>query len=180
VSLVCVDELQLLKDIEKLIKRSVPQEVIPGFEPDPHAKPEPIQQRRGQGGGARQPRRGEGEAGAKRESAAKPAPRAAKPAQQAQAAQPARREGRGDAQSRDSRAPATGTAGAQPRHPEPRRTAPKAPSHGAPRHDGPRGEPRPAKRDEPAAHGGYAGNRKPANNPGALLGGAPRNGQRGR
>src|SRR6202021_2534137 len=35
VSLVCVDELQLLKDIEKLIKRAVPQEVIAGFEPDP-------------------------------------------------------------------------------------------------------------------------------------------------
>src|SRR5208282_2446560 len=42
VSLVCVDELQLLKDIEKLIKRPVPQEVIAGFEPDPNAKPEPI------------------------------------------------------------------------------------------------------------------------------------------
>ncbi|MFS2145088.1 helicase-related protein, partial [Kosakonia cowanii] len=48
ISLVCVDELQLLKDIEKLIKRPVPQEVIAGFEPDPTAKPEPIL-RRGQG-----------------------------------------------------------------------------------------------------------------------------------
>ncbi|QGZ62286.1 DEAD/DEAH box helicase [Paraburkholderia acidisoli] len=45
VSLVCVDEHQLLKDIEKLIKRAVPQEVVPGFEPDPNAKPEPIQRR---------------------------------------------------------------------------------------------------------------------------------------
>ena len=52
VSLVRVDELQLLKDIEKLIKRPVPQEVIAGFEPDPTAKPEPIL-RRGQGGGGR-------------------------------------------------------------------------------------------------------------------------------
>ncbi|MEX3526843.1 MAG: DEAD/DEAH box helicase [Burkholderia sp.] len=67
VSLVCVDEKQLLRDIEKLIKREIPQEVIAGFEPDPHAKPEPIQ-RRGQpqprsggGGGARQPQdRGQG------------------------------------------------------------------------------------------------------------------------
>jgi ATP-dependent RNA helicase RhlE len=49
VSLVCVDEKQLLRDIEKLIKRNIPQEVIAGFEPDPNAKPEPIQ-RRGQGG----------------------------------------------------------------------------------------------------------------------------------
>jgi ATP-dependent RNA helicase RhlE len=56
VSLVCVDELQLLKDIEKLIKRSIEHEVIPGFEPDPTAKPEPIQQRRGQGNAGRQPR----------------------------------------------------------------------------------------------------------------------------
>ena len=56
VSLVCVDERQLLKDIEKLIKRSIEQEVVPGFEPDPNAKPEPIQQRRGQGGGRGEPR----------------------------------------------------------------------------------------------------------------------------
>src|SRR5579864_8715602 len=73
VSLVCVDELQLLKDIEKLIKRPVPQEVIAGFEPDPNAKPEPIL-RRGQGGGGggggRQPRQGQG--APKREGAAQP------------------------------------------------------------------------------------------------------------
>src|SRR5581483_9709272 len=55
----CVDERQLLKDIEKLIKRTIEQEVIPGFEPDPNAKPEPIQQRRGQGNAGRQPRTGE-------------------------------------------------------------------------------------------------------------------------
>lgn len=55
VSLVCVDEKQLLRDIERLIKREIPQEVIAGFEPDPNAKPEPIQQRRGQ-----QPRGGGG------------------------------------------------------------------------------------------------------------------------
>jgi ATP-dependent RNA helicase RhlE len=56
ISLVCVDERQLLKDIEKLTRQTLPQEVIPGFEPDPNVKPEPIQQRRGQGGAARQPR----------------------------------------------------------------------------------------------------------------------------
>ncbi|WP_140634288.1 DEAD/DEAH box helicase [Methylibium rhizosphaerae] len=43
VSLVCVDELAFLRDIEKLIKRPIPKEVVAGFEPDPHAKPEPIQ-----------------------------------------------------------------------------------------------------------------------------------------
>lgn len=51
VSLVCVDEKRLLHDIERLIKRDIPQEIVPGFEPDPNAKPEPIQQRSGGGGG---------------------------------------------------------------------------------------------------------------------------------
>ena len=45
VSLVCVDENGLLRDIERFIKREVPREVIAGFEPDPHAKPQPIQLR---------------------------------------------------------------------------------------------------------------------------------------
>lgn len=43
ISLVCVDEEGFLAGIEKLIKRSIPREVIPGFEPDPHAVAEPIQ-----------------------------------------------------------------------------------------------------------------------------------------
>jgi ATP-dependent RNA helicase RhlE len=47
VSLVCVDEHQMLKDIEKLIKQTLPRQVIPGFEPDPNAKPQPIQLRSG-------------------------------------------------------------------------------------------------------------------------------------
>ena len=34
-SLVCVDEEDLLRDIERLIKRSIPREVVPGFEPEP-------------------------------------------------------------------------------------------------------------------------------------------------
>jgi ATP-dependent RNA helicase RhlE len=42
VSLVCVDEQEFLRAIEKLIKSPIPTSVIPGFEPDPHAKPEPI------------------------------------------------------------------------------------------------------------------------------------------
>lgn len=41
-SLVCVDELKLLKDIERLIKREIPSEVIEGFEPDPTIKAQPI------------------------------------------------------------------------------------------------------------------------------------------
>jgi ATP-dependent RNA helicase RhlE len=35
----------MLKDIEKLIKRKLPSEVIPGFEPDLNAKPQAIQRR---------------------------------------------------------------------------------------------------------------------------------------
>jgi ATP-dependent RNA helicase RhlE len=64
ISLVCVDEKRMFADIERLIKRDVVVEVIPGFEPDPHAKPQPIQLRsaghmpqrgnnRGGGGGGR-------------------------------------------------------------------------------------------------------------------------------
>lgn len=45
VSLVCVDEHKLLKDIERLIKRDIPKQVIEGFEPDPRIKAEPIQKR---------------------------------------------------------------------------------------------------------------------------------------
>jgi ATP-dependent RNA helicase RhlE len=47
VSLVCVDEHDMLKDIEKLIKQTLPREVIPGFEPDPNARPQPVQLRSG-------------------------------------------------------------------------------------------------------------------------------------
>ena len=64
-SLVCVDEEIFLRDIEKLIKRSIPREVVPGFEPDPNAKAEPIVlgrmvigvgAKRGGGGGGGAPR----------------------------------------------------------------------------------------------------------------------------
>ena len=47
-SLVCVDELKLLKDIERLIKRDIPQEVIDGYLPDPNIKAEAIKNGRGQ------------------------------------------------------------------------------------------------------------------------------------
>ena len=45
VSLVCVDERGLLRDIERFIKREIAVEVIAGFEPDPNARPQPIQLR---------------------------------------------------------------------------------------------------------------------------------------
>ncbi len=47
-SLVCVDELRLLSDIEKLIKQKLQSEVVKGFEPDPNIKAEPIPNGSGQ------------------------------------------------------------------------------------------------------------------------------------
>jgi len=44
-SLVCIDENKLLKDIERLIKKEIPKVVIDGFKPDISIKAEPIQQR---------------------------------------------------------------------------------------------------------------------------------------
>ena len=46
-SLVCVDELGLLRDIERLVKREIPKVVIDGFEPDTSIKAEPIDRGRG-------------------------------------------------------------------------------------------------------------------------------------
>jgi ATP-dependent RNA helicase RhlE len=46
VSLVCVDELRLLKDIERLVKHDIQKEIVPGYQPDPTIKAEPIQKGR--------------------------------------------------------------------------------------------------------------------------------------
>lgn len=42
ISLVCVDEHKLLRDIERLIKRELPKTIIPGYEPDPSIRAEAI------------------------------------------------------------------------------------------------------------------------------------------
>jgi ATP-dependent RNA helicase RhlE len=52
ISLVCVDEAPLLRDVERLLGAPIPSQVIPGFEPDASVRPEPIRLRTG--GGARQ------------------------------------------------------------------------------------------------------------------------------
>ena len=65
VSLVCVDERKLLGDIERLLKRDLPRVVIPGYEPDPSIRAEPIQRRSGAGAKAR-PRNGSGQQHGKR------------------------------------------------------------------------------------------------------------------
>jgi ATP-dependent RNA helicase RhlE len=73
ISLVCVDENGFLADIEKLIKRSIPREIIAGFEPDPNARPEPIQLgRRVLHGGPRQDRGGAAHAGGGRPGQGRP------------------------------------------------------------------------------------------------------------
>ena len=43
VSLVCVDELKLLRDIEQLLGTKIKKEFVPGYEVDPRIKAEPIQ-----------------------------------------------------------------------------------------------------------------------------------------
>lgn len=56
-SLVCVDELKLLKDIERLIKRDIPKVIFDDYKPDPSIKAEPIQNGRGQQQRSRKPDR---------------------------------------------------------------------------------------------------------------------------
>jgi ATP-dependent RNA helicase RhlE len=74
ISLVCLDEEVFVKDIERLIKRAIPREVVPGFEVPTGEKAEPIvlgrmtigiggTQRNGGGGGGRGGRPGGGGGG---------------------------------------------------------------------------------------------------------------------
>jgi len=53
VSLVCVDEAPLLRDIERLLGAPIPSEVISGYEPNRSIRAEPIRLRSGQHGGQR-------------------------------------------------------------------------------------------------------------------------------
>src|SRR5690606_33870887 len=72
VSLVCVDERGLLKDIERLIKCELPREIVVGFEPDANAKPQPLVQRGRPARPAMPPRP---RAATRRRSTAPPSPR---------------------------------------------------------------------------------------------------------
>jgi ATP-dependent RNA helicase RhlE len=47
ISLVCVDEAGLQRDIERLLRRPLPTELVPGFEPDRSIRAEPIRLRSG-------------------------------------------------------------------------------------------------------------------------------------
>jgi ATP-dependent RNA helicase RhlE len=55
ISLVCVDEHGLLRDIEKLLKTGINREVINGYEPNPRIKAEPIKMGRGPRPGGQRP-----------------------------------------------------------------------------------------------------------------------------
>jgi ATP-dependent RNA helicase RhlE len=64
ISLVCIDEADLLADIETLLRKPIPWEFMPGFEPDRSIRAEPIREVRG-GNRGRMPARG-GQGGAPR------------------------------------------------------------------------------------------------------------------
>jgi ATP-dependent RNA helicase RhlE len=90
-SLVCVDELRLLRDIERLLGRKIRSETIEGYDPDPSIPAEPIQNGRGGGrrdqGGAGRPRQarpGNG-AGGQRRPRNENAPRQGEPRRPARA-----------------------------------------------------------------------------------------------
>ena len=88
ISLVCVDENGFLRDIERLIRHEIAKEIVPGFAPPEHERPEPIVLGRmviGEGagrGGARHsfaprrngdaPRSGNGNGGTHRQSPPRP------------------------------------------------------------------------------------------------------------
>ncbi|SOY87179.1 DEAD/DEAH box helicase [Cupriavidus taiwanensis] len=117
ISLVCVDELGLLRDIERLIKRKLEQTVLPGFEVDPSIAPEPIQKGRQQRGGGGQGQ-GRGRAEARPAGAGEGAQRQ-RPARQGQGAQ-----GAGGQGGQRGNGAANGNRAAQPagaRNPAPRR-----------------------------------------------------------
>ena len=79
VSLVCVDEHKLLKDIERLINRPIDVVDHPGYEPDPRIRPEPIQMRSAGARGGQRPAGGR-PGGASRTSKPKAPGRTAAPA----------------------------------------------------------------------------------------------------
>ncbi|HZS81074.1 MAG TPA: RNA helicase, partial [Herbaspirillum sp.] len=73
----------MLHDIERFIKRDIPVEIIPGFEPDPKAKPQPVplrsngraQQKPGRAGQSRPPSAGTRQGGSARAQGQGPAAR---------------------------------------------------------------------------------------------------------
>jgi ATP-dependent RNA helicase RhlE len=124
ISLVCADDKPLLADIERVIRREVPREIVAGFEPNPNERAEPIQ--RGRSGGQHRapqrqaPKRDGNEQRRSSQPAAGKSPARAPHADRA--APPSRGEPRN----------APRPAKARPADPQRARAAPAAP---APRHD---------------------------------------------
>ncbi len=56
ISLVCVDEAPMLRDIERLLGAPIPSETVAGFEPDRSIRAEPIRLRTGGGNGGQRGR----------------------------------------------------------------------------------------------------------------------------
>ena len=139
VSLVCVDETRMLRDIERVLGHAIPIEVIEGFEPDPRIRPEPIL--RGGLGGARPggPRQGG-------------SPR---PGSSPRGVAPAHRAGRPNGAPRNPGAPrrADGPRPTGAPHPLSAQRSAGGPPPG--------GASRPGTSGRPAAGRGYAGPRRP-------------------
>jgi ATP-dependent RNA helicase RhlE len=138
VSLVCVDEAALLRDVEHHLRRPIPTEVIPGFEPDRSIRSEPIRLRSG-GPAAGLPRRmaatpatGRPTIGARPPMGAHPFDRAYRPSGPGRASGPGRPSGRAPAPSRGTprRAPQRSRRGAR----RPLRRRPPSPGERASHH----------------------------------------------
>jgi ATP-dependent RNA helicase RhlE len=86
ISLVCVDEGPMLRDIERLLGEPIPSEVVAGFEPDRSIRAEPIRLRTAGGGAPR----GRGYSQAPRRSGAFNAPSGHQPRQQSRRGRPGR------------------------------------------------------------------------------------------
>ena len=167
VSLVCVDETRMLRDIERVLGHAIDVEVIEGFEPDPRIRPEPIL--RGGLGGARPggPRQGGAPRfnGSPRPGSA-PANRAPRPS-----APWNHVPGRSNGGPRDAAGPRPAR-GAYPGLPNPMNAQRSA---GGPR---PPSAPRPGGPGRHAGSGGFAGPRRPGQGIGNQRPGGPGYGPR--
>jgi ATP-dependent RNA helicase RhlE len=76
ISLVCIDEAPMLRDIERLLGAPIPSEMVTGFEPDRSVRAEPIRLRTGGGNGGH---RGRGPAHRSRPSFSGQQPRRQRP-----------------------------------------------------------------------------------------------------
>jgi len=101
ISLVCVDEHKLLRDIERVVQRRIPQIVISGYAPDPSIRAEPILQGRNSGTGA--PRRASGHSGQPQHNPRKPPGKRGDSAHQGKPARGETHARRSPAQGTDSR-----------------------------------------------------------------------------